>query len=79
MFSSEAAEPVRDELSSGQTTELMIPCCREKEALERRNIRLAELNERYMEDELPELLTLSLRLRKASCRALSSDAPNMLE
>jgi hypothetical protein len=79
MFSSEAIEPVRDDVSSGQMTELMIPCCWEKGGLERRDIRLAELNERYMEDELPELLTLSLRLRKANCRALSSDAPNMLE
>jgi hypothetical protein len=79
MFSSEVMESVRDELYSGCPTDLVVPCSWEKERLERCEIRLAELNERYTEDELPKLLTLSLRLRKANCRALSSDAPNMLE
>jgi hypothetical protein len=68
----------RVECCSGQPTDLVVSCPGENERFDCCDTRLAELNERNMEVELPELLTLSLRLRKANCRALSSEAPNML-
>jgi hypothetical protein len=72
-------ETARIECCSGQPTDFVVSYPGDNERFDCCDTRLAELNERNMEDELPELLTLSLRLRKANCRALSSEAPNMLE